>query len=161
MSKSRMGAPRRVATGLLAGALMIVGVAHAPAAGATDDVTSERLAGATRYGTAAAVSADAAFEGATTAILATGENFPDARYVIGNHEVNVIYVEQIVILVIPFVLGCYCLYTSTRNGNILRLTTVSNKKDKFPLKELEKVADLPGFQQYLKDRLNTRIRINL
>ena len=78
MSKSRMGAPRRVATGLLAGALMIVGIAHAPAAGAADDVTSERLAGATRYGTAAAVSADAAFEGATTAILATGENFPDA-----------------------------------------------------------------------------------
>ena len=73
-----MGAPRRVATGLLAGALMIVGIAHAPAAGATDDVTSERLAGATRYGTAAAVSADAAFEGATSAILATGENFPDA-----------------------------------------------------------------------------------
>jgi len=73
-----MGAPRRVATGLLAGALMIVGIAHAPAAGAADDVTSERVAGATRYGTAAAVSANAAFEGATTAILATGENFPDA-----------------------------------------------------------------------------------
>jgi putative cell wall-binding protein len=57
---------------------MIVGIAHAPAAGATDDVTSERLAGQTRYGTAAAISADEAFEGATTAILATGENFPDA-----------------------------------------------------------------------------------
>lgn len=84
-----------------------------------------------------------------------------ALHVIGNHEVNVIYIEQIVIPGIPFVLGCYCLYTSTRNGTILRLTTVSNKKDKFPLKELEKVEDLPGFQQYLKDRLNTRIRINL
>jgi putative cell wall-binding protein len=67
-----------VAVGLLAGALAMFGVALAPQAGATTTVTNERLAGATRYGTAAAISANAAFAAPTTAIIATGENFPDA-----------------------------------------------------------------------------------
>jgi hypothetical protein len=84
-----------------------------------------------------------------------------ALHVIGNLEVNVIYIEQIIIPVIPFLLGCYCLYSSTRNGTILRFRTISSKKDKFPLKEIEKKDDLAGLQQYLKDRLSTRIRINI
>lgn len=78
MSKSRSGAPKRVAAGLLAGALTVFGLALAPSAGAVADVDVDRLAGATRYGTAAAISAEGAFADATTAILATGENFPDA-----------------------------------------------------------------------------------
>lgn len=73
-----MGAPKRVAVGLLAGALSVFGVAFAPSASAAADVDTARLAGATRYGTSAAVSGNAAFDGATTAIVATGENFPDA-----------------------------------------------------------------------------------
>jgi putative cell wall-binding protein len=43
-----------------------------------DDVSTDRLAGTNRYGTANAVSAEPEFAGATTAILATGETFPDA-----------------------------------------------------------------------------------
>jgi hypothetical protein len=82
-----------------------------------------------------------------------------ALHVIGNYEVNVIYIEQIVIPVIPLLLGCYCLYSSTRNGTILRLKTVKNKKDKFPLKEIEKTNSLSNFQQYLKERLSTRIKV--
>ncbi|HYD09169.1 MAG TPA: cell wall-binding repeat-containing protein, partial [Acidimicrobiales bacterium] len=78
LSKSRSGAPRRVAAGLLAGALAVFGVALAPPAGARADATSDRLAGATRYGTAAAIAGQDDFAGATTAILASGENFPDA-----------------------------------------------------------------------------------
>lgn len=84
-----------------------------------------------------------------------------ALHVIGNQEVNVIYVEQIIIPVIPFLLGCYCLYSSTRNGTVLRFRTISGKNDKFPLKEIEKKDDLACLQQYLKDRLSTRIRINI
>jgi putative cell wall-binding protein len=78
LSKPRTGAPKRVAVGLLAGALAIFGVALAPPAGAAANVTNERLAGATRYGTAAAIAGDEAFTTVTTAIVATGETFPDA-----------------------------------------------------------------------------------
>lgn len=78
MSKSRSGAPKRVATGLLAGALAVFGIALAPSAGAVDDVSGDRIAGINRYGTAAAVAGQDDFDGATTAILATGETFPDA-----------------------------------------------------------------------------------
>lgn len=73
-----MGVPKRVAAGLLAGALSVFGIALAAPAGATADVTADRLAGATRYGTAAAIAGDATFNGAKTVILATGQNFPDA-----------------------------------------------------------------------------------
>jgi len=78
LSKSRSGAPKRLAAGLLAGALAIFGLAFAPSAGATTDVKTDRYAGTNRYGTAAAIAGQDDFDGATTAILATGENFPDA-----------------------------------------------------------------------------------
>ena len=78
LSKSRSGAPRRVAAGLLAGALAVLGLALAPPAGAVDDVTTDRVAGLTRYSTAGDIAAQADFDDAADAILATGENFPDA-----------------------------------------------------------------------------------
>ncbi|MEA3055380.1 MAG: serine protease Do, partial [Actinomycetota bacterium] len=78
MSKSHSGAPRRVAVGLLAGALAVFGIALAPNAGATTSATGDRIAGTNRYGTAAAIAGQSDFAGATTAILATGQNFPDA-----------------------------------------------------------------------------------
>lgn len=84
-----------------------------------------------------------------------------ALHVVGNHEVSVIYIEQIIIPFIPLLLGCYCLYSSPRNGTILRVKTVKNKNDKFPLKEIEKTESLLDFQKYFKDRLSTRVTINL
>jgi len=84
LSKTRSGVPKRVAAGLLAGALGVFGLAYAPAAGADTVDTVEdacgRLAGQTRYGTAGAI-ADAYDQetgGADTAIIANGRNFPDA-----------------------------------------------------------------------------------
>jgi len=80
LSKPRTGAPKRVAAGLLAGALTIFGpaLALAPSAGATTAVTTSRLAGTNRYGTAAAIASDASFGTPSSAIVATGENYPDA-----------------------------------------------------------------------------------
>src|SRR5947209_6448108 len=69
-----MGAPRRVAVGLLAGSLAIFGVAFAPTAGATTSVSTSRLAGTTRYGTAKAVATDTSLAGGTVAIVASGED---------------------------------------------------------------------------------------
>jgi putative cell wall-binding protein len=67
-----------VAVGLLAGALTMFGVALAPPAGAAATVTTERLSGTTRYGTAQAIAGSTTFSTPTTAIVATGQNFPDA-----------------------------------------------------------------------------------
>lgn len=78
MSKSPTGAPKRVAVGLLAGALTVFGLAFAPSAGATADATVDRVAGATRYGTAAAVATEAYEGGADCVLIATGEGFADA-----------------------------------------------------------------------------------
>jgi len=78
LSKPRKGAPKRVTVGLLAGALTVAGVAIAPNAGATTNVTTLRLAGTTRYGTAAAIAGHTTFASPKSAIVATGENYPDA-----------------------------------------------------------------------------------
>lgn len=80
---------------------------------------------------------------------------------ISNHEVNVISIEEILVPLIPFILGGYCLYTSTRNGTILRIRTTQNKADKFPLKELEQHNKIRPFQDFLKERLNTKVKINV
>jgi putative cell wall-binding protein len=78
LSKSRSGSPRRVAAGLLAASLAVFGIALAPQAGATTGATGDRIAGTNRYGTAKAIAAQPDFVGAKVAILATGQNFPDA-----------------------------------------------------------------------------------
>ena len=75
-------------------------------------------------------------------------------------EAHVIYVEQILVPVIPFMLGSYCIYSSTRDGTILRVHTIK-KTDKFSLKEIEKAKKLEDFKQVLRDKLQTRVRINL
>ncbi|MFZ6008724.1 MAG: hypothetical protein ACOYXT_00130 [Bacteroidota bacterium] len=80
--------------------------------------------------------------------------------IIDNNEANVIYIEQILIPLIPVMLGGYCLYSSTRNGTVLRIRTIKNKTDKFPLKELEKSNSLQAFQDLLKNKLSTKVRIN-
>lgn len=68
----------RLAKGSVASAAAILMVAAAPNAGATASVTTARLAGQNRYGTAQAVATDAAMGTPTGAIVATGQNFPDA-----------------------------------------------------------------------------------
>jgi hypothetical protein len=81
--------------------------------------------------------------------------------IIDNNEVKVIYIEEILIPLIPFMLGGYCLYSSTRNGTILRITTINNRANKFPLKELEKDNKGRAFQDFLKEKLSTKVRINV
>ena len=66
--------------------------------------------------------------------------------IIDNNEVNVIYIEEILVPLIPFMLGGYCLYSSTRNGTILRLRTIKNKTDKFPLKEFVRTTNWDHFK---------------
>jgi putative cell wall-binding protein len=78
MSKTSPGALKRVGAGLLAGALAVLGIALAAPAGAVTDVTTDRVAGQTRFGTAGAACAKAFPTGTGTVLIATARNFPDA-----------------------------------------------------------------------------------
>jgi putative cell wall-binding protein len=78
MNQPPTGRSRRAAAGMLAGTLVMFGVALAPQAGATTTVTTERLAGQSRYSTAQTIAGNAAMGTPTGAIVATGQNFPDA-----------------------------------------------------------------------------------
>jgi len=78
MSKSPRGALKRAGVGLLAAMLLVFGVALAPPAGATADAAAQEVSGATRYGTASAAAGEAYPSGTTCAVIATGENYPDA-----------------------------------------------------------------------------------
>ena len=80
MSKTSAGLPKRVAVGVLAAALSVFGFALAgPAAASNHETSTERLAGATRFGTAADVCAQLnEDDGVDTVVIASGRNFPDA-----------------------------------------------------------------------------------
>lgn len=57
--------------------------------------------------------------------------------VIGNDQVDRIYVEAIVVPIIPCMLGGFCVYSATRQGLVLTIRTTSGKNHKLPLRELE------------------------
>ncbi len=69
---------RRIGAAVLAALVALVGVAIASPAGAVASVTVQRLFGANRYATAQAIATDAAMGTPTGAIVATGQNYPDA-----------------------------------------------------------------------------------
>lgn len=78
MSKTSPGLSKRLGVGLLAAALSLFGIALAGPVAAQDADDPDRLAGATRFGTAAAVATEAYPDGCATVVIATGMNFPDA-----------------------------------------------------------------------------------
>jgi hypothetical protein len=81
--------------------------------------------------------------------------------IIDNHEANVIYIEQLIVPLIPLMIGGYCIYSSTRTGTILRLKSLRGKSDKFPLIDLEKKNQLAQFLDLIKEKLSTKVRINI
>jgi hypothetical protein len=81
--------------------------------------------------------------------------------VIGNSEVNVIYIEEIIVPLIPLMVGGYCIYSSLRTGTVLRMKTTKGKNDKFPLRELEAQNLLMQFRELIKNKLGTKVRINI
>jgi hypothetical protein len=51
-----------------------------------------------------------------------------------------------------FAFGCYCIYTSIRNGTILTLKTLDGKRDFVSLREIEKEGKLMDLQKFLKSQ---------
>lgn len=67
----------RFRAGVVAAVAVVAALVTAPSAGATDSVTSSRLAGTTRYGTAGAVAAAMYQGGPSGVLLARGDDFAD------------------------------------------------------------------------------------
>jgi len=70
-------------------------------------------------------------------------------------------IQEILVPLIPFLMGVYCMYSSTRNGIVMRVFTMDGKHERFPLKELEQKQELAPFQQLLKEKAGTKITENL
>jgi hypothetical protein len=81
--------------------------------------------------------------------------------VVSSGEVNVVYIEEVLVPLFPFLIGAYCLYSSTRNGTILQIETVKKTSNKYLLKELERNNSLQSFQEFLKGRLGGKVSVNL
>lgn len=77
MTVNLRSTPRRLSAALAA-VVVAAGLALAGPAGAVGDTGTDRIQGADRYATAAAVALDSFPDGATTAVLATGQAFADA-----------------------------------------------------------------------------------
>ena len=81
--------------------------------------------------------------------------------IFGDSEVRVIYIEEILVPLGPFLLGSYCTYTSLRNSTVLRVRTIKNKSGKFSLREFEQENKLGPLQNFLAEKLHTKVRINV
>lgn len=79
--------------------------------------------------------------------------------IVDDDEVNVIYIEEIVVPVIPFLLGLYFIYSSTKTGTIMSLTIGNGKRKRFPLGQLETANNLDELKLRLKEKLTTRFKI--
>lgn len=75
-------------------------------------------------------------------------------------ELNVIYIEETLVPLGPLLLGGYCVYTSMKNGTVLRIRTIKGKTDKFPLRHFEKQLRLKPLQSFLIEKLATRVSVN-
>lgn len=76
--------------------------------------------------------------------------------IISNKEVRVIYIEEIIVPLFPFLVGFYCIYVSTKTETVVRLKMTDNKVDSLPLKEIEKSGKLSDFQDFLENRRRNR-----
>ncbi|MBL0743885.1 hypothetical protein [Chryseolinea lacunae] len=79
--------------------------------------------------------------------------------VVGNDEVDRIYIEAIVVPVIPAMLGAYCVYSSMRQGLLLTIGTTAGKKHKLPLGELVKHDRLEIFESAMEAKLGRKLRL--
>ncbi|UII24101.1 hypothetical protein [Fulvivirga ligni] len=73
-----------------------------------------------------------------------------------NGTLHTIYIEQIVIPVIPLLFGAYCVYNSLQNGTIMYLRTIKGKRFKLSLKSIEKDNQLQDFRKFIS-RLGSSI----
>ncbi|PZR39650.1 MAG: hypothetical protein DI538_06355 [Azospira oryzae] len=77
--------------------------------------------------------------------------------VINHGEVRVIYVEEIVVPVLPFLIGAYFIYASLKNELMLTVSTIQSNVKRLPLGEL--IENRDAFQRWLVDKCGSKVDI--
>ena len=89
-------------------------------------------------------------------------SFYQSRWIIDsftNPEVHRIYIETIVLPIIPAFVGIYCLYISLKKGPLLKLEE-SNKKHKLRIKAVIKNNQAFEFGNFLHQHLASKINVD-
>lgn len=74
---------------------------------------------------------------------------------------TVIYIEEIIVPVIPFLAGVYFTYSSTRNSTIMKIKTKGTWYKKLSLANLEKDKNVNKLTSILRDNIQGRLLVNL
>ncbi|OJJ23456.1 hypothetical protein BKI52_03585 [marine bacterium AO1-C] len=72
-------------------------------------------------------------------------------------SIDTIYIEEILIPVIPFFMGAYCIFMGLRKGQIMRVQTQEGKLKQLSLNELSKNKQMEEFQTLLLEKLQGKI----
>ena len=81
-------------------------------------------------------------------------------YVVSS-QTGVIYMEDFVVPVIPLLMGGYCIFMGLRNGKVMRVHTMDGKSKKLSLSVIDKNDQLSDLAQFLNDRLEQRVKMDL
>ena len=76
-----------------------------------------------------------------------------------NPQVYKIYIETIIIPILPAFLGVYCIYIAMRKGPVLILEE-GNKKYKLRLRSVVKNNLAPEFEKYLRSKLGMKLTVD-
>ncbi|MGB3849294.1 MAG: hypothetical protein WA958_04955 [Tunicatimonas sp.] len=77
----------------------------------------------------------------------------------GNH-VRTIYIEYLLVPVIPFMLGGYCVYAATRSSKVLKIRTTKDKRKKLSLASVEKQGTIDEFVTFITGKLTGKVKVN-
>lgn len=70
-----------------------------------------------------------------------------------NHEINHIYVEEIVVPVLPALIGAYCIFAAFRKGTIIIIKTGS-QTHRYPLRDLVDSKKLTELRNFLRAKVS-------
>lgn len=66
-------------------------------------------------------------------------------------SVTSIYIEELLIPILPFLLGFYCIYAALKTGPTLRVDLVNYKNKRFPLLRLKKNNEIDRLIEVIKN----------
>lgn len=67
---------------------------------------------------------------------------------------GVIYIETIVVPIIPLIFGVYCVYASLKIGIVLKFTTHKGKNYKYPLSSISKEGKTEELKKFLEAKVS-------
>jgi hypothetical protein len=73
------------------------------------------------------------------------------------------YLEELIVPLLPFFIGLYCIYNSMRTGPTVKLILTNGKSKRFPLTILKEKNEIDAFISFLRksNMFNSKVRIGL